>query len=57
MLAGVLTASPIVAFALGAAAAGADLTATWLHQWHRHNKQQPAIRALTHLASRPSTAG
>jgi hypothetical protein len=57
VLAGALTASPALALGVGAAGAAADLTATWLHQWNQRNKQQPAIRVLTHLASRPQTAG
>jgi hypothetical protein len=57
VLAGALTDSPALALGVGAAGAAADLTATWLHQWHQHNKQKPAIRVLTHLASRPQTGG
>jgi hypothetical protein len=56
VLAGALTASPTLALGVGAVGAAADLTASWLHQWHQHNKQQSAVRVLTHLTSRPQTA-
>ena len=50
VLAGVLTASPAAALAVGAAGAAADVTAAWLHQWRRREKNEPAMRVLTHLA-------
>jgi len=54
VLSGALTASPAIALGVGAAGAAADLTASWLHQWQQHRKQQPAIRVLIHLASNSS---
>jgi hypothetical protein len=55
VLAGVLTGGPGLAVGIGAAGAAASLTASWLHQWQQHRKQQPAIRVLTHLAARSQT--
>lgn len=57
VLAGALIATPPIGLALGAAGTAADLTASWLYQWQRHRKQQPALRVLTHLASQPQALG
>jgi hypothetical protein len=55
VLAGVLTGSPDLALAVGAAGAAADVTASWLYRRQRRLKNKPAVRVLTHL-SRESSA-